>query len=111
LRALLIFVSRPIVGLIIYNKSDINNSAFDYRLAYVTKADRFRFAVSNDGTAVGFVDVESFGVPATSVWYFVCAWHDAAANTINIQVNNGTVDSLAWTGGCSTVPLHSILAG
>jgi YD repeat-containing protein len=29
----------------------------------------------------------------------LCAWHDAGADTINIQVNNGSVDSTAWTLG------------
>ncbi|MCI0550216.1 MAG: hypothetical protein L0287_04620, partial [Anaerolineae bacterium] len=32
-------------------------------------------------------------------WYFVCAWHDALNNTINIQVNNGAADSTALSTG------------
>lgn len=31
-------------------------------------------------------------------WYFVVYWHDATANTVNLQVNNGTIFSAA-TGG------------
>ena len=27
------------------------------------------------------------------------AWHDAASNTTNIQVNDGTVDSVSHSGG------------
>lgn len=28
-----------------------------------------------------------------STWYYVVAWHDAAENTVNLQINNGTVAS------------------
>lgn len=44
------------------------------------------------------VAATSFGAPTVSTWYCVFAWHDASANTVNICVNNGTVDSVA-TGG------------
>jgi hypothetical protein len=35
---------------------------------------------------------------STATWYFVVGWHDATANTMNIQVNGGTAVSAA-TGG------------
>lgn len=49
--------------------------------------------------------------PAATIntWYFVVAWHDATADTINIQVNNGSVASVANANGIktgSTVPLY-----
>jgi hypothetical protein len=34
----------------------------------------------------------------TGVWYFVVVWHDSVADTDNIQVNNGTVDSISSAG-------------
>ena len=40
----------------------------------------------------------TFGAASMDTWYLVFAWHDATADTINIQVNDGGVDSLA-TGG------------
>lgn len=43
------------------------------------------FAV--DGTVVS----TSSGFIQEGVWYFVVAWFDNAANTINLQINNGTV--------------------
>ncbi len=32
-------------------------------------------------------------------WYFIVAWYDAAADTVNIQVDNGTVYTAAQTAG------------
>lgn len=58
--------------------------------------DRFRFSIGAN-FAVN-VDANNLGSPSTGVWYYVVCWHDSAADTINIQVNNGTVDSQA-TGG------------
>lgn len=34
----------------------------------------------------------------TSTWYFAISWHDSVADTLNLQLNNGTVSSVA-TGG------------
>jgi hypothetical protein len=41
-------------------------------------------------------------------WYLLIAWHDPAANTINLQINNGTVFSKAFSAGIqnSTYPLR-----
>lgn len=35
---------------------------------------------------------------STNTWYFVVAWHDAAANQVGISVNNGTPVTAATTG-------------
>lgn len=37
--------------------------------------------------------------PTSNVWAFVIAWHDSVANTLNIQMNNGTVVSQSWSTG------------
>src|SRR3990167_536919 len=70
-----------------------------YQLYYALATDRLRFQVSNDGAADVTLDADVFGAPAIDTWYFVVAWHDATANTLNIQVNNGTPDSVAHTTG------------
>lgn len=62
-------------------------------------ASRFRFIVSNDGSADVVLNADTLGAPSNATWYFVVAWHDSVANTINIQVNNGTADSAAHTTG------------
>lgn len=39
---------------------------------------------------------------STGTWYFVVAWKDHGANTLNIQVNNNTPTSGSITGGNAT---------
>jgi hypothetical protein len=58
-------------------------------------------------SGVGVV-ANSFGSLSANQWRFVVAWHDATADTIDIQIDGGTVDSAA-TGGAlqpaGTTPL------
>ncbi len=61
-------------------------------------ADRFELMIG-DGTSSATVQASSLGAPSLNTWYFVVAWHDSTADTINIQVNNGTVDNTAWSNG------------
>ena len=67
--------------------------ALDYNLFFHNAGDDFRF-----GAAGAAVEANNLGSPSLATWYFIVCWHDAAGNTINIQVNNGTADSAA-TGG------------
>lgn len=71
----------------------------EYALFFDPGADRFRFAVSDDGATSTIVNADSLGSPALTTWYFVLAWNDSVNNTINIQINNGTIDSIAHSGG------------
>lgn len=63
--------------------------------------DRFKFEVCSAGAFANQTSIEAnvLGAPVLGNWYFIIAWHDATANTINIQVNNGNVDSAAYTLG------------
>ncbi|MBI3308899.1 MAG: LamG domain-containing protein [Candidatus Melainabacteria bacterium] len=70
----------------------------EYGLGYGTRADRFRFILGN-GSSYGYVDANGLGVPEINKWYFVVAWHDSEKDTLNIQVNNGEIDSTPWSGG------------
>jgi RHS repeat-associated protein len=81
------------------SKWEASTNNREYYLGYASDLDRFIFSVSNNGTAVGSVAANTFGAPSTFVWYFVCAWHDAVNNTLNIQVNNSSIDSTAWSTG------------
>jgi RHS repeat-associated protein len=40
-------------------------------------------------------------------WYTIVAWHDSVFNTLNLQVNNGTVSSVSYASGAmdTTYPL------
>lgn len=58
--------------------------------------DRFRFAVNNYAVQV---TADNFGSPPTGQWICIIVWHDAVGNTVNIQVNDGTVDSASYSGG------------
>lgn len=71
----------------------------EWLVEYSVATDRFIFIVSSNGTAFTLHTASSLGSPVNGTWYFVAVWHDAVNNTLNIQVNNGTVDSVAYSGG------------
>jgi RHS repeat-associated protein len=79
--------------LVIANKGSANYT--DYRLVYNIDVSSFLFRVGNGITNVA---VNSSPV-VTNTWYTVIAWHDSVNNTINIQINNGPVSSINFTGG------------
>jgi len=68
----------------------------------------FRFIVSTTGANTFVIDADSFGVPTTTTWLMAIVWHDSVADTINVQINNGSVDSAAHSGGifASTAPFQ-----
>jgi hypothetical protein len=73
----------------------------EYLLYFNDIQDRFYFSVSSNGIAVTNAIATTLGAPALATWYFIVAWHDSIANTINIQVNDGGVDSVAHAAGCN----------
>lgn len=83
----------------LFGKYTIGGNQREYLVSYESGGDRFRFYISNNGTATTTIDANNLGSPSTGTWYYIVAWHDATANTINIQVNNGTVNSTAHTTG------------
>jgi hypothetical protein len=69
----------------------------EFLLMYSNTASTFTFYVFNaagSGVAVN----SSPGGWTTATWYHVVVWHDAAADTLHMQINNGAV-STAATGG------------
>lgn len=56
-----------------------------------------RFYVAT--TAQSQVGVTDSFYPSIGDWTFICGWHDATADTVNIQVNARTVVSTAHSGG------------
>jgi hypothetical protein len=72
----------------------------EYSLYYRDDVDRFRFHVGHgvyDDYAI--LNADSLGSPELNTWYHIVAWHDAVDDTINIQVNDGPVDSASYSGG------------
>lgn len=84
---------------VIVAKGDRTTAAdLEYALFYKHSDARFRFSVSN-GSSITFSDSDNAPAPVINQWNYVLAWHDATANTINLQVNNNTVDPIAYTLG------------
>ncbi len=75
---------------------------WEWTLGYENVADRFEFKIRNPaGASLGTVTADDLGSPAVDTEYFIVCWHDATANTVNISINDGNVDSVA-TGGAPT---------
>ncbi|MCK5021433.1 MAG: LamG domain-containing protein [Candidatus Peribacteraceae bacterium] len=89
-------VDRPIV-----TKYDTGLNNREYSLLYQHSSTRFGFWISNNGTDWITELADELGAPDAGTWYFIVAWHDSVANTLNIQVNNGTPDSQAYSNGCN----------
>lgn len=76
------------------------DAPYEYILEYGVGDDRWVWIVRNSAnSAYGICVGTDAGSPSLSTWYFVVAWHDSVANSLNIQVNNGAVTSLAWSEG------------
>jgi hypothetical protein len=67
----------------------------EWLLWYDNSASRFLVTYCEASGAVGLHSRQAttLGAPSLNTWYFVVGWYDDAADTLNIQVNNGTVDS------------------
>jgi hypothetical protein len=71
----------------------------EYALYYDNSSNAFVFQVSSNGTATALIAATALGSPSLNTQYYVVAWHDSVLNTINICVNNGTVNSAAYSAG------------
>ncbi len=71
----------------------------EYLIYYNTSGDSFNFGVSSNGSNLTTITASSFGSPALNTWYYVVGWHDSVNNTLNIQVNNGTTNSVSYSSG------------
>lgn len=58
------------------------------------------------GPALAYAGVE---IPSFNAWHFLIGWHDPDADTVNLQVNNGTVASAACTTGIRTTTTPIVL--
>lgn len=67
-----------------------------FDLAQNDSDSRIAFNVSRSASDYGHV---SSAPISAGQWYFVVAWYDAAANTVNIQLNNGSVSSASYANG------------
>ncbi len=71
-------------------------------LGFSSTANRFRFLISTPAANTITVLADNLGAPSVEQWYFLQCWHDPVANTINIQVNGGAVNSTPVSAGMNT---------
>lgn len=64
---------------------------------YLPSSGGPRFIITHNGASQQFVT--STPALSTSAWHHIVAWHDSVANTINIQVDNGTIYTTAHSLG------------
>lgn len=81
--------------MIVLSKYDYGASQREYQVL-VNASNRVFLYVSGNGTTTAY---DSATGPIDGEWGFVVCWHDATANTINVQVNNGTPSSTSYSGG------------
>lgn len=70
----------------------------EYAILYDVSSDRFLASCFVATDSIRTATANNLGSPSLATWYFIAGWHDAAGDTINIAVNDGTPDSTA-TGG------------
>jgi len=62
-------------------------------LARNSDTDKWTFWINAADPSYTVVDSPS--AISTGTWYFLVAWFDASAHTLNLQVNNGAVNSVS----------------
>jgi hypothetical protein len=83
---------------------DTPGSSRDYTLDFALASLMFRFYINGGGAPDLIVSSADLFDPALATWFLLVAWHNAAADTLNLQVNNGTPNSHTTSG---TVPQTS----
>jgi hypothetical protein len=87
-----------------------NASSLEAELRYINSVTMFSFRVASGAAFANLtaVNATTFGTPSTATWYWLLAQHDATGNTIGMSVNNGTLDTAAYTFGSydSTAPFR-----
>lgn len=65
----------------------------EYFLGYHVVQDRLAFISRNTDLALA----NDVGTPALATWYCLIAWYDSVLATVNLQINNGSVNTVART--------------
>lgn len=94
--------SSSVYNPIIFKQNE--NTGVAYSLIFDGDGDGlYHFAVSSGDGYVDWTEVATGpnggGPPSNGVWYFLVAWHDSVANTINISVNDTDLVSVPYSAG------------
>ena len=90
--------SKPGASMAIAGKDNNGVNTREYLGVWDQPTDRYRWIVRDGNNIIGDVNAVTLGAPVLATWYLIVCWHDAVANTVSIQVNNGGVDAAATTG-------------
>ncbi|MCK6549496.1 hypothetical protein L6R52_26895 [Myxococcota bacterium] len=75
----------------------------EYRIRYNATSQAFELEVSSTGRAADAAVLRHPRAVALDTFYFIEAWHDASARTINLRIgtqsDRGTVVSMPWSAG------------
>ena len=90
--------SSPAGEMFIISKDGGIANTSEFGLLWSNVENRWRFYITNQARAVfNVIDANTLGVPSNATWYFIAAWVDRTAATVNIQINDGAIDSIAKT--------------
>lgn len=76
-------------------KFDLGSAEY---VVFLQAGAAFGFSVSPDGSEGALATIETPGA-SPDTWHFFVVWHDATLDTINLQMDNGSVESTAHSAG------------
>ncbi|MDP3722930.1 MAG: LamG-like jellyroll fold domain-containing protein [Candidatus Omnitrophota bacterium] len=82
---------------IVAKRDLISTPGIAYQIARSASVNVWRLNVGNN-VASAVAEVSTSG-DLSGAWHFVVGWHDAVANTINLQVDEGSVSSTSYSSG------------
>lgn len=70
-----------------------------FQIDYDNASNRFRLALSPNGTTQSVLYANNYGSPPLNTWLFACAWYDSVIDIAYLSINNGTANSVSHAGG------------
>jgi hypothetical protein len=88
-------------GRTLLSKSSGEDSGCEYSLWFDTgsSGQKISFRVGNGSSSAQALSESPYGVVDNTNWHFIVVWHDAAADTLNVQIDNRSPVATAWSGG------------
>ena len=82
--------------------NNLSSSASEWFVGYNSGTDQFFIQVYYGAGSSASVSASTFGSPTAGTWYFIRAWIDHTANTLNISVNNSAANSTAFSSSLNS---------